>query len=129
MNFRISNHFLEFSIIGRKFYSRDDRHVALPVVPGWSPGRGHSIHAAQPECARGNTLAGHVVHSETSGEITLAGLAAHSGASGRVLCAWVLGTRGAFGEYPGFSRGESRNTWRARRSPGETPGVRSRDTR
>src|SRR6266498_5624231 len=101
MNFRSSNHFLEFSIIGRKFCSRDDRHVALPAVPGWSPGQGHSGHAAQPECARGNTLAGHVAHSEASGEFTLAGLAAHSGASGRVLCAWVLGTRGVLGRSPG----------------------------
>src|SRR6266540_1894146 len=100
MNFRSSSHFLEFSIIGRKFCSRDDRHVALPTVPGWSPGRGHLGHAAQPEYARGNTLAGHVAHSEASGEITLAGLAAHSGASGRVLCAWVLGTRGVLGQSP-----------------------------
>src|SRR6266540_5437186 len=144
MNFRSTNHFLEFSIIGRKFCSRDDRHVALPAVPGWSPGRGHSGHAVQPEYARGNTLAGHVAHSEASGEITLAGLAAPSGASGRVLCAWVLGTRGAFGKYPGFSRGGSRDTWCARKVSGRggftlkhsgtrgslatPPGIYSRDT-
>src|SRR6266540_4539363 len=120
MNFRSTNHSLEFSIIGRKFCSRDDRHVALPAVPGWFPDRGHSGHAAQPECARGNTLVGHVAHSEASGEITLAGLAVHSGASGRVLSAWVLGTRGGLGKYlgGGFTAQALGDTCLFRKAPG-----------
>src|SRR5207253_2356896 len=98
MNFRSSKYFLEFSIIGRKFCSRDDRHVALPAVPGWSPGRGHSGHAAQPECARGNTLAGHVAHSEASGEN---------------YTRWTRGALGGFREGP-IGLG-TRDTWRARK--------------
>ena len=65
--------------------------MALPAVPGWSPGRVHSGHAAQPPCARGNTLAGHVALSEASGEITLAGLAAHSGLPGGSITHSALG--------------------------------------
>src|SRR6266540_7002662 len=43
MNFRSSKPFLEFSIISRKFCSRDDRHVAYSPSAWGSPGDAFAV--------------------------------------------------------------------------------------
>src|SRR5207244_1733187 len=72
-------------------YSRGYR-----AIPGWS--------AARDRCRTRKS--------------SLVGLAAHSGLPGSSYVLGPSGTRGAFGKYPGFSRGESRDTWLARRALG-----------
>ena len=98
MNFWSYNHFLEFPIINREFApgmidTRRTRRV---------PGRGFRGWFAGCRAASGRSAArahsGHAAQSEASGENSL---------GTRVRSAF-----GASGRYSGFSRGESRDTWR-----------------
>src|SRR5438132_11667971 len=95
MNFRSYNHFLEFPIINRRFVpgmidTWRTRRVPGRVFRGDS--RGCRVVS---EWSLG---LGHAAQPEASGEISL---------GTRVRSAF-----GASGRYSGFSRGESRDTWR-----------------
>ena len=90
----------------------------LRGATGRYPGGLCSGQVSHSEFIRVKNLARGTWHTRRLPEVRTRWARGALGASGKFLCAWALGGTWRIREVSGFSRGESRDTWLARRAPG-----------